>query len=329
MVLFLTKGDVESILKIDTIIEQVEVGYAELVKGTAVIPQRIIMSEPAPGITYIMPGMSGERQTIVTKIVTVYKNNPKEYGLPVILAKIIVQDFNTGEVVCVMDGSYITQMRTGAATAVSIKYLARKNSRKIALYGAGPQAEGQLIAACNVPGFNFEICDVYDINYEQALAFIEKLEKKLKITINVAEDPLDFVSDADVVICATTSGRPLFRGTELKPGTHVSSIGAHTPNTREIDSLTMNEASKIVAGYKSACLAEAGDFLIPIEEGLLKEEKIISIGDIILGKEEGRESAEEITVFKSVGVAIQDVFCAQWVYEEAQAQQKGTNINEL
>ncbi|MHA1849074.1 MAG: ornithine cyclodeaminase family protein [Promethearchaeota archaeon] len=324
MVLLLSRNDVEQILDMKSAIEAVEVGFTELAKGEVIMPQRTALSEPAPGLTLIMPANIPKMKALATKIVTVYKKNPVEYNLPTVLGKTMIQNYDTGEIIAIMDAGYATAMRTGAATGVSIKYLARKDSKVVGLFGAGVQARKQLVAAATVLG---DItCNLLDLNKSAANAFKRDLEKELGIEINIKENVEEVVKDADVVICATTSTEPLFEGKLIKEGTHVSSIGAHSPNIREIDEYLVIRA-KLYADFKDACLAEAGDYIIPINEGKLDKDKIISIGDVILGKEKGRENDKDITLFKSVGIAVQDVSVAKKVLDIAKQKGLGKEID--
>jgi ornithine cyclodeaminase/alanine dehydrogenase-like protein (mu-crystallin family) len=324
----ISEQQVKSILSAEKTIDLVEDAFKELSEGTAVIPQRISMTKPTPGMTLVMPGILGSKRIIGTKIVSVYPENPMKYNLPVILAKIILQDFNTGNTLAIMDGTYITKMRTGAATAVSVKYLARKDSKIIGLFGAGTQAEGQLLAVCALKDFKFDRCKLYDPNLETAEAFKTKLEKMANIKIEIQDDPIGFVDDCDLVICATTSKRPLFNGNDLKDGVHISSIGSHSPGTREIDSITLSRANIIAADSKDACLNEAGDFIIPINEGMFNPNRIVSIGDIINKKSQGRTTDSQITLFKSVGIAAQDLICANYVYQQSLEKNIGNEISD-
>ena len=305
-----------------------EEAYKQLSLGNAIVPQRIAITDPAPGLTLIMPGLiGGKMSALATKIVSVYKENPVKHKMPTVLAKIMVQDMETGDIIGIMDGSLITAMRTGAATGVGVKYLARKNSKKMGIYSAGVQARKQVVGVYWALNQKLEKCKVYDLNRSVAQSFKEELEKELGITIEIADSGEDLLVDTDILVAATTSTIPLFSGDKIPEGMHISSIGAHTATVRELDSTTIKRAALLVAGLKEACLAEAGDYIIPIAEGIITEKDIISIGDIITGKKNGRVSEKDITVFKSVGISAQDVAVAKLVYDRALSNNIGQDID--
>jgi ornithine cyclodeaminase len=315
MVRILSKQDVAQLLNMQDALAYVEEAYKQLVLGNALVPQRIAITDPAPGLTLVMPGIiGGEMNALATKIVSVYKKNPEKYKMPTVLAKIMVQDINTGDIVGIMDGSLITAMRTGAATGV------------LGIYSAGVQAKKQVSGVYWGLNEKLEKCIVYDLNRATAEEFKKELEHDLSIEIIIANSGNEILKQSDIIVAATTSTVPLFSGNDIEPGVHISSIGAHAPDARELDSKTIQRASLLTAGLKEACLAEAGDYIIPINEGLIKKEDIISIGDIILGNKKGRTSDKEITVFKSVGISAQDVAVAKLVYDRALSEKIGQDI---
>jgi ornithine cyclodeaminase/alanine dehydrogenase len=328
MVRILSKDDVLGLLSMQEVIKYVEEAYKQLTLGNAIVPQRIAITDPAPGLTLIMPGIiGGDMNALATKIVSVYKENPDKYNIPTVLAKIMVQDINTGEIVSIMDGGLITAMRTGAATGISTKYLARKDSFRMGIYGAGVQARKQVHGVYWGLNQKLEECSVFDLNKDTAKDFKNEIEGELGIRVNIEKGSDNLLIDTDILVAATTSTIPLFSGEKVVEGTHISSIGAHAPASRELDSITIKRASLLVAGLKEACLAEAGDYIIPINEGIIREDNIISIGDIITDKKQGRTSDTEITVFKSVGISAQDVACAKLVYDRALKENVGQEIN--
>ena len=328
MVRILTKENVTQLLTMPDALEYVEEAYKQLSLGNALVPQRIAITDPAPGLTLIMPGIiGGEMNALATKIVSVYKQNPDKYNMPTVLAKVMVQDINTGDIVGIMDGSLITAMRTGAATGVSVKYLARKNSTTMGIYSAGVQARKQVSAVFWGLNEKLEKCKVYDLKKEVADGFKKELENELGIEIEIVNSGDNLLTDTDIIVAATTSTTPLFSGDKVAEGTHISSIGAHAPEARELDSVIIKRASLLTAGLKEACLAEAGDYIIPINEGVIRENDIISIGEIINGNISGRTSDSEITVFKSVGISAQDVAVGKLVYDRALKEGIGQDID--
>ena len=327
MVRLLSKQDVNELLNMDDALEYVEEAYKQLSLGNAIVPQRIAITDPAPGLTLIMPGLiGGKMSALATKIVSVYKDNPTKHNMPTVLAKIMIQDMETGDIIGIMDGSLITAMRTGAATGVGVKYLARKNSKTMGIYSAGVQARKQVVGVYWALNQKLEKCKVYDLNKSVAQSFKEELEKKLGINVEITDSGDDLLVNTDILVAATTSTTPLFSGDKVPEGMHISSIGAHAATVRELDSITIKKAALLVAGLKEACLAEAGDYIIPINEGFITENDIISIGDIITGKNHGRKSEKDITVFKSVGISAQDVAVAKLVYDRAISHNIGQDI---
>lgn len=318
MVLLLSREDVSSLLTMPDALLQVEEAFRQLVLGTARVPQRIVMSDPAPGTTLVMPGIiGGGMNALATKIVSVYKDNPVKHNKPTILAKIMVQDMETGEMVGIMDGGLITAMRTGAATGVSVKYLARKDSRAMGIFGAGVQAKKQVHAVYWALDRKLERCKVFDIKPAAAEAFKAELEKELGISIGIAGTGDEILNGTDIVVTASTSTAPLFDGNKVAEGAHVSSIGAHAPTHHEIDTSLIARAAIVAADYQPACLAEAGEYIKAVKENVIRPESIVSIGDIIAGRRSGRTDDRQITVFKSVGISAQDVAVAKLVFDRA------------
>jgi alanine dehydrogenase len=245
----------------------------------------------------------------------VYKNNPAKYNLPTTIGKVLLQDPETGDVICIMDGGYLTAVRTGAASGVATKYMAREgNKMTVGIFGAGVQAKMQLWAVCVARKITKAI--IYDLNEAASLKFIEEMQKKLNIEIILAKNA-DQLLETDIICTATSAATPLFDGDKVKEGTHINGIGSHTPNARELDTKIIKRA-KFVGDSKEACFNEAGDILIPIKEGAITESHFYAeLGEIITGKKKGRENNQEITLFKSNGLAIQDAATAKLIYDKA------------
>ncbi|MFW9929848.1 MAG: ornithine cyclodeaminase family protein [Candidatus Thorarchaeota archaeon] len=328
MVRILSKDNVNELLTMEDALKYVEEAYKQLTLGQALVPQRIAITDPAPGLTLVMPGIiGGEMNALATKIVSVYKQNPEKYQMPTVLAKIMVQDINTGDIVGIMDGSLITAMRTGAATGVSVKYLARKNSMTMGIYSGGVQARKQVQGVYWGLNQNLEKCKVFDLKKDVANEFKKELERDLGIDIEIVDSGENLLVGTDIIVAATTSTTPLFDGNKVSEGIHISSIGAHAADIRELDSTIIKRANLLTAGLREACLAEAGDYVIPINEGVITEGDIVSIGDIITGKREGRRRDSDITIFKSVGISAQDVAVAKLVYDRALSENIGRDID--
>jgi ornithine cyclodeaminase len=271
-----------------------------------------------------MPAYLSESDDLGLKVVSVFPHN-LERGLPTIFALVIVVEASTGRPLAVMDGTYLTALRTGAASGAAADLLARKEAHVVAIFGSGAQARTQLPAVCEVR--EIERAFVYSPTREHAERFVFEMRGKGKIPqdVRVAKSPAEAVRDADIICTATTSKTPVFDGRDVKPGALICGIGSFTPEMQEVDEATVKRAS-LVVDSKEACLAEAGDLIIPLRKGMISEEDIVELGEIFLGLAPGRRSEEEIFFFKSVGNAVQDVSVARRALEEAKRSGLGVEV---
>ena len=315
MPLLLTRDDVIRVLDMPDCMDVVEKAFAELASGTAELPLRIGIKPPG-GISLYMPAYLKELGALACKVVTVYKDNPTKHDMPTTIGKVLLQDPETGDVTCIMDGGYLTAMRTGAVSGVATKYLARTAEGQVAgIFGAGVQARMQLWAVAVVRKLGKAL--VYDPAPDAVRSFIDELGPKLDLEIEAVDSVEAMIAGSDILCAATSSSQPLFDGATVRPGTHINGIGSHTPNARELDTAIVAR-SKFIADSAEACLSEAGDLMIPIEEGAITAEHIhAELGEIVLGTKPARENDDEITLFKSNGLAIQDVATAKLVYDRA------------
>lgn len=323
MTLILNRNDVISVLNMSDCIKVVEQAFAELANGTAVLPLRTNI-KPPDGLSLYMPAYIKEMGALACKVVTVYKNNPSKYNLPTIFGKVLLQNAETGDVICIMDGGYLTAVRTGAASGVATKWLARNEKKQTAgIFGAGVQAKMQLWAVCCERDITKAV--VYDIQDEAIEKYIKEMTPKLHIEIVKAKS-IQEVLDNDIICTATSSSVPLFDGKKVREGTHINGIGSHTPDARELDSEIVKR-SIFVGDSMEACFNEAGDIMIPLTEGSIKHSHYYAdLGEIVTGKKIGRTSADDITLFKSNGLAIQDAATAKLVYDKAKTAGIGKNI---
>jgi len=324
MPLLLTKDDVVRVLEMRECIDVVEKAFAELASGTAVLPLRIGITPP-DGVSLYMPAYLKQMGALACKVVTVYKNNPVRHKLPTTIGKVLLQNPATGEVICIMDGGYLTAVRTGAVSGVATKYLARADKGQVAgILGAGVQAKMQLWAMAETRELSRAY--VYDVSADASSAFIREMSAKLGLEIRSADSPAQIVAEADIICTATSSSTPLFDGSKVKPGTHINGIGSHTPNARELDTAIIKR-SKIVGDSLEACLKEAGDIMIPLAEGAIKQTHFhAELGEIVLGRKAARANQQEITLFKSNGLAIQDAAAAKLVYDRARQAGIGKDV---
>lgn len=323
MTLILNRNDVISVLKMKDCMDIVEKAFAELANGTAVLPLRTGI-KPPDGISLYMPAYLKEMGALACKVVTVYKDNPTKFNMPTTIGKVLLQDINTGDVVCIMDGGYLTAVRTGAASGVATKYLAREDKNQVAgIFGAGVQAKMQLWAVAEARDIAKAI--VYDISDDSVSKFITDMSAKLNIGIVKAKSPED-VLQADIICTASSSATPIFDGKLVKDGTHINGIGSHSPGARELDTEIIKR-SVFIGDSKEACFSEAGDIMIPLKEGAINESHFYAeLGEIITGKKKGRANGTTITLFKSNGLAIQDAAAAKVVFERAVAGGIGKNV---
>ncbi len=313
----LSAADVRTALPMPKAIEAMRHAYGQLSAGKVNAPPRQHISTDK-GVTLLMPAHLPERSEFGIKVVSVYDDNPS-LNLPRIAATVLVLDPATGLPKAFMDGSSLTAIRTGAGGGVAADMLARQDAKTVGLFGAGVQARAQLQAVMAVR----DIASVNLISRTKASA--EQFATEISTwtdapETNLVSDPQQVVEDADIVICATTSATPLFEGDTLRPGTHITAVGTFVPEKREVDTTTIRKASRIVVDSRAACLEEAGDLIIP------NAEIDAEIGEIVNGDKEGRQSDDEITFFKSVGVAVQDAVAGSAVLAEAEAKGFGTIV---
>ena len=316
--------DVRRALPMRQAIEAMKGAFAQLSTGQADVPLRVALNVPRhDGVTLFMPAYLADDDQMAIKIVSVFNDNPAQ-GLPLIHALVVVVDATTGRPAAVMDGTYLTALRTGAASGAATDLLAREETHVVAVFGAGAQGRTQLEAVCAVRPIQ-EVW-IHDVAPERAAAYAAEMSQRLSLPVRVAETPAEAVRQAGVICTATTSTRPVFADADVRAGTHVNAIGAYTPQMQEIPAETVLRA-KVVIDHRKASLAEAGDLLSPLRQGLMTEDHIYAeLGEIAAGLKPGRTSPEEVTLFKSVGVAVQDVAAAIAVLEAAQRLGLGTEV---
>ena len=323
----LTRADVQHALSMKDAIAIVRDAFAQLSSGQATVPLRVsVPIEKHDGVTLFMPAYLRASDALAVKIVSVHNRNPAK-GLPLIHALVVVIDAATGKPLAAMEGGYLTALRTGAASGVSIDLLARRDARVATIFGAGAQGRTQLLAAAAVR--QLERVYVVDAARAQTDKLIQEMRGQPGVPgdLRAAASLSEAVRDADIICTATTSTRPVFNGNDLKSGVHISAIGAYTPQMQEIDETTLKRANKIVIDHREGALAEAGDLLIALKSGAIKESDIYAeIGEIAAGKKPGRERDDEITFFKSVGNAGQDASVARAIYDAAVRENFGTEV---
>lgn len=320
----ISRKDVENSLTMSEAIEVVTKAFIELSNQTAKIPPRIHLSiESRNSTTLVMPAYLSEADALACKIVSVFPNNTNQ-NFPTIYGLVNLFDAETGNPLAIIDGASLTALRTGAASGLATDLLARKNSKTLAVFGAGVQSKTQIEAVCAVR--NIEKIYVYSGRSEQTKEFVKKMKTKVETDFIIADSPKQAVSQADIICAATTSQTPVFDGNELKEGTHINGVGSFKPAMQEIDFVTLKRCSKIIVDSLKNAISEAGDLTQAIEKKIITESNIYAeIGDIALGLKNGRENENEITFFKSVGNAVQDAATAKAIYESSL--QRGIGID--
>lgn len=321
---FLSGEEVRQALPMPQAIEAMKGAFAQLSAGQADVPLRVSLPvERHNGVVLFMPAYLKTDDQMAIKMVSVFNDNPGR-GLPLIHALIVVVDAATGVPAAVMDGTVLTALRTGATSGAATDLLARPEARTAAIFGAGAQGRTQLEAVCAVR----PIVEawVYDPRRGQAATYASEMSQCLSLPVRVAQTPGEAAGQADVICTATTSSTPVFRDADIRPGVHINAVGAYTPQMQEIPVETVLRA-KVVIDHRDASLAEAGDLLIPLRGGRMSEEHIAAeIGEIAAGLKPGRTAEDEITLFKSVGVAVQDVAAASAVLAAARRMGLGTEV---
>lgn len=327
--IILDADDVREALPMRDAIAAMKEAYASLSDGTAVVPLRTRLSIPnSDALSLFMPAYvhSKNSEALAIKAVSLFPTNPSR-GLAYIQAAVLVFDPQTGRAIALLEGSSLTAIRTGAAGGAAIDVLARNDSKVAAIFGAGAQARTQLEAACTAR--KIETAFIFDPNKEKAEAFAEEMKIRDSITtdIRIASGAREAVENADVICTATTSSKPVFDDRYIKTGTHISAVGSYTSEMQEVPAETIRRAKVVVDSYFAA-MEEAGDLIQPIKAGLFDESHIYAeLGEIILGRKSGRETDNEITYFKSVGVAVQDAMAAQVALTNARALGIGTEVD--
>ncbi|HUZ02141.1 MAG TPA: ornithine cyclodeaminase [Thermomicrobiaceae bacterium] len=325
--LALTRDDVQALVPMRRAIELMKLAFADLSAGRAVAPLRTAIDVPASeGVTLFMPAYVPSTSGLGVKIVSVFPHN-RDLGKPTIHALVVLTSTETGEPLAVLDGTFLTALRTGAVSGAATDLLARPDSRVLTVFGAGAQGLTQAWAVAAVrPIERIYVCDV---SLEAAASFGDRLRSyapELADRVVPAADPSRAVAASDVICTATTSRVAVFDDRDVRPGTHINAIGAFTPEMQEIPDETVGRAVLVVDAVE-AVLAEAGDLLIAIDRGRLARAAVrTELGQVVAGSAPGRTSPDEVTLFKSVGNAVQDVVVAREAVSAAELAGRGLRV---
>jgi ornithine cyclodeaminase/alanine dehydrogenase-like protein (mu-crystallin family) len=301
------------------------------------MPQRAVTPvAPHNGLHLSMPAFVGAADGVTDangevggsvlsiKVVTVYPDNPARYAEPTIRGLLLLHDATTGAAVALMDAEHLTAMRTGAASGVATRALARPDASRVTIFGAGAQAGPQLRAMCAVRPIRQAF--VVTRTGSGDADFCARMGAELGIEVTSMRDVRAAVEAAEIICTATNSHEPLFAGEWLAEGTHINAIGAYTRTMRELDGVAVRRAYTVV-DHLPAAQAEAGDIVIAQAEGAIGADHVVgALGQLLTGEIAGRTSPTQITLFKSVGLAMQDAVTAAWVYDTAKTQGIGTRV---
>jgi len=310
--IYLTEDDVRELLDVATAIPLVEAAFRNLADGKAnTVPRARAF---AKGIALHTMSAAAEYLGFVGwKTYTTTRRGARFH--------VGLSEIASGELVALIEADYLGQVRTGSASGVATESMARADARTVGLFGTGKQARTQLKAVCNVR--HIDRAEVYSRNAERRERFAAEMSEFCGTRVVAVHSPQEAVREKDIVICATTSEVPLFEGRDLDPGTHLNVVGSNYLTKAEVDVDTIRRADVIVCDSVEACRREAGDFVAALEAGVTDWALMHDLGDVVTGRQTGRAHSEQITLFKSVGLAIEDVAAGVHVYHRARAENLG------
>ncbi len=318
-ILWLSGEEMEPLLEMGRVIEAVEQAFREHGLGKVQMPPKVYLYFEK-GDLRAMPAYIPALGKAGVKIVNVHPGNPSR-GLPTVMASYVLVSPETGAPLALMNATYLTDARTGAAGAIAARYLARKDSRTLGLVGAGRQARTQLLATAEL--FDLERVLVASRNFSSARRFAEEMGSRLGLDIEPCE--VREACGADIVATTTPSREPVVRDEWIQEGTHINAIGADAPGKQELEPEILRRAKVVVDSWEQA--KHSGEINVPLRRRLLFREDIYAeLGEIVAGKKPGRESDGEITVFDSTGLAIQDVAAAALAYRIAREKGAGVEL---
>ena len=321
--LLLSRDDLEQLLPPLDLVDALAEAFRLYARGGITVPARSVTPVTDDGLLLLMPSAAPDEQLgLGVKLVTYYGGNTAR-GRPTLHATYCLMNHATGEPLALLEGTFLTGLRTAATSALAARLLARPDSVRAVCFGAGVQARFQLRCLAAVLPLASVTVIGRDTARARRFASVMSAELGLSVETGIAHDA---VPRADVITCATTSPTPVLFGAELSPGTHVDAVGAFRPTDREVDGETVRRARVVVDTYAGA-LEEAGDVLLPLHEGLVGRAHIAAeLAEIVTGARPGRTAPDEITLFKSVGFALEDLAGARLAYNRAMARGIGTEV---
>lgn len=325
--LLLSRKDIKKVFTMKDAIETNKECFKLFSEGKSEVPLRTTIQAPNHnGVFLFMPSYVEELDAAGLKVVNIFPENVKE-NLPTAPAQVLLIDGKTGIVTAILDGTYVTQLRTGASSGAAFDLFAIKDAKIGALIGTGGQAATQLEAM--MVARQIDEVRIFDLDEKRRQAFVNEMQEELKCyntKIVEATSSDNAIENADIIVTVTPSTKPVFDGTKVKKGATVSCVGAYQHHMQEMDPAILPRASKIYFDSEEAVLSEAGDILIPLEQGIItKDDFTGDIGDVLLGKVVGRENDEEIIVYENVGIGVLDLMTARAIYLKAVEAEVGTN----
>jgi ornithine cyclodeaminase/alanine dehydrogenase-like protein (mu-crystallin family) len=322
-ILVLDAADVEQLLTMDECIELMAQTLAELAAGNFHQPLRMVVRPPkAIGLLGLMPAYRMSNPALYgLKAICVFPENPK-LGKDAHQGSVMLFSGETGELLSLMNASAITGIRTAAVSGVATRLLARPDAARLAIIGSGVQARSHLAAIACVR--DIQSTRVVSRNRQHAEEYALTMREHFSFPIEPVESVKEALDGADIIVTATNSHQPVIDRRWISPGTHINAVGTHSAASREIDGATM-AAARVFVDRRESAINEAGDYVLALQEGLITEENIVGeIGEVLTGTKPGRQTLDEITLFKSLGLAVEDLACAQYLFGKAQDKGTGT-----
>jgi ornithine cyclodeaminase len=318
---FIVKEEVAALLPMQECIDVMESTFRALADGECLQPLRSIMWLPdKTGLLGMMPGYAAGPGVMGIKLITVFHAN-KDSGYPSHQGIVALFDAKHGQPLMLFDATEITAIRTAAVSALATRVLSRGNSERLAIIGAGEQARRHIESILLVR--KIKAIKIWNRNQSNAVTLREKVTTKQNISIEVTRTAQQAVEDADVICTVTASRQPLVMGDWIPSGSHINAVGSSTPFSRELDTAAVVRSKLFTDRYESI-FKEAGDFLIPKDEGAIADDHVkAELGEVIVGSKKGRESDEQITTFKSLGLAVEDIFSAWHIYQKINGVNQG------
>ncbi|HSB27632.1 MAG TPA: ornithine cyclodeaminase family protein [Pyrinomonadaceae bacterium] len=325
-VLVLTASEIKMLLPMSECIEVMSSALADLTRGTLLQPLRMVVRPPeALGVMALMPAYRRKPKSAYgLKAICFFHENPATFNKDAHQGCVLLSSGETGELLAMMNASAITAIRTAAVSAVAAKLLSREDAHDLAIVGSGIQARMHLHALSKVR--SIKRARVVSLNTDHAKQLAEEMNKEFPFQVEPMTNVEATLDRADLIVTATSAREPVVRREWIADGSHITAIGTYSPESREIDSATMAVA-RIYVDRRESALNEAGDYILAAKDGLITPENIVAeIGEVLLGQAAGRTSDRQITLFKSLGLAIEDLACAEYLFEKARNHSVGTWI---